>query len=302
MRTSSGTLRRREALDGVLFAAPAIIGLAVFILGPVVASLFFSMTEYNIVQPAAWAGLDNYVRMMSEELFWTSLYNTAYYSILSVPLSLVFALAVAMLLNQKVKGQTIFRTIFYLPSLVSGVAVAIIWMWIFNPFYGLLNIALEQVGIIGPLWLQSAVWSKPALVIMHVWSGTGSAMIIFLAALQGVPEELYEAARIDGAGSWKKFRYVTLPMISPVTFFNLIMGVISGFQVFTQAYVMTQGGPLNSTLFYVLYLYRHAFIYFEMGYASALSWVLLLITVAFTALIFRSSNAWVFYSGEMKGR
>lgn len=292
-------LRKSEAINGFLFALPVMLGLAIFKLGPMVASLLLSFTRYNVLQPVRWIGLNNYQKVFSDPLFWTGIYNTAYFTFISVPGRLMIALLFAMLLNQKLKGIALFRTLYYIPSLASGVAVAVLWMWVLNPSYGILNVGLRYLGIQGPAWLGSEKWSKPALIIMSFWA-IGDSMIIYLAGLQGIPQQLYEAAEIDGAGVWKKFRYVTIPMLTPVIFFNLIMGVIGAWQLWVYAYVMTEGGPVNSTLFYVLYLYRNAFEYFKMGYASALAWILFLIIIGFTLLIFKSSPIWVFYTGEVR--
>jgi len=292
-------LRKSEAINGLLFALPVMLGLAIFKLGPMVASLLLSFTRYNVLQPVRWIGFNNYQKVFSDPLFWTGLYNTAYFTFISVPGRLMIALLFAMLLNQKLKGIALFRTLYYIPSLASGVAVAVLWMWVLNPSYGILNVGLRYLGIQGPAWLGSEKWSKPALIIMSFWA-IGDSMIIYLAGLQGIPQQLYEAAEIDGAGVWKKFRYVTIPMLTPVIFFNLIMGVIGAWQLWVYAYVMTEGGPVNSTLFYVLYLYRNAFEYFKMGYASALAWILFLIIIGFTLLIFKSSPIWVFYTGEVR--
>jgi multiple sugar transport system permease protein len=239
--------------------------------------------------------------MLRDPFFWQSLRVTVTYTVLAVPLGLVAGLAVAMLLNQKIKGLSIYRTIYYLPSLVGGVAVSLLWMWIFNPQFGVLNWLLSLVGIKGPQWIFSQHWVIPSFVLMSLW-GIGGGMIIYLAGLQGIPTDLYDAAAIDGAGSVRTFRSVTLPMLTPVLFFNLVIGIIGSFQIFTQAFVMTSGGPNNASLFYVLYLYQNAFQYFYMGYASALAWVLFLIVVVLTALVFRSSPMWVFYEGELRGR
>ena len=211
------------------------------------------------------------------------------------------ALFLAVLLNQKVRGLALFRTIFYLPSVTSGVAVSLLWMWLLDPNGGLVNTLLSYLGIRGPLWLQSPVWSKPALILMSLW-GTGGTMVIYLAGLQGIPEQLYEAASIDGANSWARFRHITIPMLSPTIFFTLIIGVINSFQAFTQAYVMTSGGPVNSTLFYVYYIYRRGFQYLHMGYACALAWILFVILLFFTAMQFKLSSQWVFYEGEVRNK
>ena len=213
------------------------------------------------------------------------------------PSNVVLGLLLALLLNQKVKGLSVFRTIFFLPSVASGVAVSLLWMWIFNPRFGIINVLLKKIGIIGPLWLGSEAWAIPALIIMSIW-GVGGGMLIYLGALQGIPTAFYEAATLDGAGAWKKLLHITVPMITPVLLLNLVMGVIVSFQVFTQAYVMTDGGPNYATLFYVMYLYQQAFVWFNMGYASALSWVLFLIILVFTVIILKTSSSWVYYESD----
>lgn len=290
---------RREAIEGYIAILPWIIGFIVFMAGPILASLLISFCDWSILKPARWIGPQNYAALVSDPLFWQSLKVTFIYAIVSVPLGLGTALAVALLLNQKVRGLAGFRTIFYLPSVMPLVAVSLIWMWIYNPKFGILNFFLGKLGISGPEWLQSTTWVLPALIIMSLW-GIGGGMLIFLAGLKNIPFELYEAAIVDGANSWQKFRSITLPMLSPTIFFLLVMGTIGSFQVFTQAFVMTEGGPLNASLFYVLYLYMQGFRWFHMGYASSLSWILTLIILLCTLIIFKSSAAWVYYEAEVK--
>jgi len=290
---------RREAIEGYIAILPWIIGFIVFMAGPILASFLVSFCDWSILKPARWIGTQNYGTLVSDPLFWQSLKVTFIYAIVSVPLGLGTALAVALLLNQKVKGLAGFRTIFYLPSVMPLVAVSLVWMWIYNPKFGILNFFLGKLGISGPEWLQSTTWVLPALIIMSLW-GIGGGMLIFLAGLKNIPFELYEAAIVDGANSWQKFRSITLPMLSPTIFFLLVMGTIGSFQVFTQAFVMTEGGPLNASLFYVLYLYMQGFRWFHMGYASSLSWILTLIILLCTLIIFKSSAAWVYYEAEVK--
>jgi multiple sugar transport system permease protein len=265
--------------------------------------LALSFTEYQIVAPPKFVGFANYVRMFTADVsFWAALRVTFTFAIVAVPLQLAGGLLVALLMNQKVPGQTLWRTVYYLPNVVAGVSVAMLWVWIFHSQFGLINLVLRVVfNIQGPAWLGHPNWALTALIIMSLWS-VGSSMIVNLAGLQGIPSELYEAAAIDGATWWHKFWKVTLPMLSPVLFFNLVMGVIGTFQYFTNAYVMTGGGPGRATLFYNLYLYTNAFQYYKMGYASALAWVMFLIILAFTLLIFKSSPMWVYYEGTVKGR
>jgi len=280
---------------GYGMASPWIVGFLVFTLGPMVASIYFSLTEYSVLQPAKFIGLNNFVRMFTNDpRYWISIENTVYYTVLQVPLGIIVALIIAILLNQGLRGETFFRTAYYMPSVVSGVAVSMLWLWLFDPTLGLVNNILEHLGIDGPRWLQDPTWSKPALVIMSVF-GIGGTMVIFLAGLQGISESYYEAAMVDGANWWQKTWNITIPMITPTIFFNLVMGFIGSFQVFTQAYVMTNGGPVNSTLFYVLYLYQNAFRFFKMGYASAMAWVLFFIVLGLTLIQFRLAGRWVYY-------
>lgn len=292
-------LTRREAVECYLFIAPVCIGLLVFTIGPILASLYFSFTEYNIIRAPKWVGLGKFHDLIRDELFWQSLKVTSLYVLMHLPISLVLALGIALLMNQKVRGIIFFRTVYYLPSVVSGVAVALLWMWIFNPEFGILNTLLAMVGIQGPAWLFDEHWSLPAIALMSLW-GVGGSMLIYLAGLQGIPSELYEAAEIDGASRWRRFWFITLPLLSTVILFNLVMGLIASFQEFTPAYVMTSGGPNFSTLFYNYYLYENAFEYLYMGYASAMAWVLLVIVLVLTLLVFKSSPMWVFYQERQK--
>lgn len=290
----------REEVEFFLFAGPWVLGFIVFNAGPILATIAISFTRWSMVKAPVWVGLANYVTMFTNDpLFFRALLNTIYYTGVSVPLGMLLALLLALLLNQRVHGIYVFRTIFYLPSVVSGVAVAILWSWLFHPQFGLINYFLSFIGIKGPEWLYSLTWSMPAMIVMSLWS-IGGSMLIYLAGLQGIPEHLYEAASIDGATAWTKFRHVTVPLVSPVIFFNLILSMIGSFQVFTNIYVMTQGGPANSTLVYVLYLYEKAFQDFNMGYASALAWILFLIIMSFTAIQFVLAPRWVYYEGEQR--
>lgn len=301
-RLRMGRLARREALLFYVLIAPWLVNLLVFVLGPVLSSLYLSFTQYDIVNPARWVGLANYQRLFTADpLFYQSLRVTTIWVVAGVPLRLIAALFFAILLNQKVPAVGFFRTVYYLPSVVSGVAVSLLWVWLLQPQFGLLNYGLHLVGLPGPQWLSSPSWALPGLIVMSLWT-VGSTMIIFLAGLQGIPAEIYESAKIDGAGTIRQFFAVTIPLITPVILFNLVIGIIASFQVFTQAYVMTNGGPNNATLFYVLYLYQVAFQFSQMGYASALAWILFVIVLALTLLVFRSSGRWVYYEGGVKGR
>jgi multiple sugar transport system permease protein len=289
-------LTRRAGFWGFLFITPWLAGFLIFTAGPMLASLYLSFCKYDL-HTLEWVGAKNYQVLLGEELFWKSLTNTALYVLFAVPLGLTGSLAIALLLNQKVPGLAVFRTLFYLPAMVPAVASALLWMLIFHKDNGLLNQALLFFGIRGPEWLQSPQTALISLIIMSLWGIGGGRMIIFLAGLQGVPDQLYEAASLDGAKGWTVFRHVTLPMISPTLFFNLVLGIIGSFQVFTSAYVMTNGGPNNATLMYVLYLYNNAFRYFKMGKASAMAWILFLILLVFTMIQFRNARKWVYYEG-----
>lgn len=294
-KTKLGIQARREERYFYLFISPWIIGFLVFTAMPIGASLLYSFSLYDVITPMRWIGVSNYAKMFQDELFRQALKVTSIYSGGSVTLSIVAALTVAIVLNRNIRGLSLFRTLFYLPSVISGVAVSLLWMWLFNPDFGLINYFLwELFRIRGPAWIYSREWAVPSLILMSLW-GIGGGIVIYLARLQGIPTELYEAAEIDGAGAWRRLSSITLPLMTPVIFFQLIMGIISSFQVFTQAYVMTAGGPGYATLFYVLYLYRNAFKYYQMGYASALAWVLFIILLALTLLVVRTSRHWVYY-------
>ncbi len=288
----------RRDLEGYAFCLPWILGLILFRLGPMIASIVVSFTSWDIMRPPEWVGLKNYQSMAKDPLFWKSLVNTFYYIGGRVPLVMIGALAVAILLQRTAFATKLLRTIYYLPTITPAVGAALLWTWMFDPLYGVINASLKSIGIQGPLWLASTEWAMPALIMMNIW-GIGTTMVIYLAGLQGVPTQLYEAAEIDGANRWHKTRHITIPMVTPVIFFNLIMGIISSFQVFTNAYVMTGGGPANSTLVYVLYLYKEGFQFLHMGYASALAWVLFLIMLFFTAVAFKNSG-WVYYEGSRR--
>jgi multiple sugar transport system permease protein len=289
------SLSRSERRWGILLALPAILGFFVFTLAPMLASLFFSFTNWTIGGGFSFIGIDNYKRMFtSDPLFLKSLSVTVYYTFAVVPLGLIVAFAVALLLNQDIKGKGLFRTIYYLPTLVPSIASAVLWIWLFNPDQGLLNSLLHAVHAPTSKWIYDSSTAVPSLVLMSTWA-FGNTAVIFLAGLGGVPSHLYEAVAIDGGNAWHKLRHVTLPMMTPSIFYNLVSGVIVTFQVFNQAYVMTQGGPNNSTNFYIYYLYQTAFRDSQMGYASALAWVLFMITLVVTVLLFRSARKWVYY-------
>ncbi|MEU0090762.1 sugar ABC transporter permease [Kribbella sp. NPDC006257] len=293
-------MARREAVTGLLWVQSWFLGFALFTLGPIVGAAYLAFTDWRGQGKPHWIGLGNFVEIFTADpLFWQSVKVTSVFAILFLPASLVVGLGMAMLMNQKLAGVTIFRTIYYLPSILSGVAVAILWSFVFHREYGVLNWFVGLFGIAPIPWLENPRWVIPALVIMQLW-GVGSSIIIYLGGLQGIPTELYEVARIDGAGWWSVLRHVTLPMMSPVIFFQLILGLIATFQVFTQAYVMTQGGPDNASYFYALNIYNRAFVELRLGYASALAIVLFVAIVAVTGVIFKTSKAWVYYAGESR--
>jgi multiple sugar transport system permease protein len=264
-----------------------------------VMSVFYSMSRYDVLRVPEFIGFQNFSTLLFHDpYFWHAVWNTVFYTVIRTPLAIAGSLFLAVLVNNAIRGVRAFRTVYFLPSIVGGVVLSVLWLWIFNPQYGLLNAFLNLFGIKGLLWLQSPEWSKPSLVLMSLWSIGGGRMIVFLAALQNVPLELYEVVDLDGGGWWRKFYHVTLPMISPVLFLWFIIEVIFGFQVFTEAYVMTKGGPLNSTMFYNLYLYYKAFDDFDMGYASALAWFLLLLSLIITLVQMKVGKFWVYYESE----
>ncbi|MGV3616629.1 MAG: carbohydrate ABC transporter permease [Fimbriimonas sp.] len=288
---------RRDALAGVLFALPWILGFTIFLAYPLLASLYYSFTSFSILKPPQWVGLDNYRELAGDEVFLLTLKNTLWYALGAVPLSTVTAITLAMLLNTKVRGMAFYRTMFFLPSLVPMVALGTLFLWVFNGDYGLLNSAMRGVGVVPPNWLGDPNWAKWTLVLISMW-GCGQAMVIYLAGLQDVPVSLYEAAELDGAKLWAKTRSVTLPMLSPVILFNVIMGIIGSLQVFAVPYVMFPGGaPARSTYFFSSYLYDNAFQFQRMGYASAMGWVLFVITMLLTFLSLKLSERHVHYEG-----
>ena len=286
----------RDNLRGYAFIGLALFGMLAFRLGPMLQSLYYSFTRYDVLTPPRWVGLENFARILGgDELFWKSLVNTAYYVGVSVPLRLLIALFLAILLNQKVKGMSVFRTLFYLPTVTAMIAVATLWQWAFEPAFGIINAALGTFGIKGPAWLGDPAWAMPSIIIVACWQ-VGQQMLIFLAGLQSIPVQLYEVCDLDGAPWWRKFFGVTLPLLSPIVFFNMVVGIIQSFQVFAKIYIMTMGGPVNSTLVYVMYLYTRAFTYLEMGYGSALAWLLLIIIMGLT-LVQMAASKWVYYEG-----
>ena len=298
-------VERRNLRTGLLFISPWIVGFLAFNLYPALASLYYSFTNFKILQSPRWVGLDNYTGLIHDPLFWKSLGNTVYLTVVGVPMAVVVALGIALLLNRKgIRGIGVFRTIFYLPVVIPGVAAAILWLFLLSPVNGLLNQSLRAVGIAGPGWFYDPAWAKNGIILMSIWAA-GDVVIIYLGALQGVSRSLYEAAEVDGAGAWVKLRHVTIPMISPAILFNLITGAIASFQSFVQAFVISAGvgrgndgsigGVQNSLLFYGLDLYNNAFRYFQLGYASALAWILLVLILIATIVLLRASRNRVYY-------
>lgn len=293
-----GPLARKEAWEGRLFVMPWVLGFVIFTAGPMIASLFLSLTDYSVFSGPHWVGFQNYIKIVTDDpLFRVSLYNTAYFVALSVPLNLVGSFLAALTLNIKVRGINLFRTLYYLPSITPVVAQTLLFGVVFSGDYGLVNATLRSLGLPVVQWFFDPQITKLVFVTMGLW-GIGSYAIIFLGGLQNIPESLYDAAKIDGGGTWQCFWNITIPMITPLIFFNIVMGIISNFQIFTNAFVLTKGGPANSTLFIVLYLYNCAFKYFEMGYASALAWILFLMIFIFTIIQVSLSRKWVFYEEE----
>jgi multiple sugar transport system permease protein len=287
---------RRRTWRGLAFVSPWIIGFAAFTLYPVCASVYYSFCDYDVLSPPVWVGTLNYQDMASDSVFWLSIYNTIVFNLMALPIGMVSALGLALLLNQPVRMRGVFRAIYYLPSLVPAVAGAMVWLWILNGRIGILNEALMALGIHNPpLWLDDPAWAKPSLALVSLW-GCGNTVVIYLAALQGVPRSLLEAAMIDGASAWRRLFHVTLPAISPVIYFNFLIGIIGGLQVFTTAFVM--GGAERSTLFYAIYIYLNAFEYRNMGYASAMAWILCLLIMALTWMASRFSRGFVHYQGD----
>lgn len=295
-----GTKRRRDTIEGYLFILPVVLGLLLFTIGPMLASFYISFTKYPILRSPEWIGLRNYVNMFTKEpYFWQAAKVTFTYAITAVPLGITGAFMLALLLNQRIKGMPFFRASFYMPTIVPAVASAVLWGWLLNADYGLVNAMLRFVGLPTSRFLGDPETALASLVLMSLWS-VGGGMVIYLAGLQGIPESLYEAAKIDGASSGQLFRYITIPLMTPTLFFGLVMGLIGAFQYFTEAFVLTQGGPLFSTYFYSLMVYERAFRFTQMGMAAAMAWFLLVVVLLLTLLVFRSSALWVFYETEVK--
>lgn len=292
--------RRREAISGYLFISPWLIGFIVFFAGPIIASLFLSFTRWNIVGDPIWVGLDNYRTIFTEDLrFKKAVEVTLTYSVFYLPLEVFCGIGMAVLMNQKLKGIGIFRTLFYMPSVVPQVAAALVWVWMLNRRYGVINTLLGGVGVDGPNWLGSPQYVLPSLILIALW-GVGGSAIIYLAGLQNIPEVLYEAATVDGANAFQKFFRITLPLLTPTIFFQLVLGLIGVFQTFTPAFIAAgeTGGPLQSGLFYMLYIYNRGFVSLRMGYASALAWIMTAFILVITIIVLRSSQYWVYYEAD----
>ena len=301
---SRGRRRRRQLFKGLAFASPFLIGFTVFVAYPIFASARYSFTDFNLFQSPQGVGFDNYKAMLTDERFLKSLANTMYLTVVGVPLSIVIGLGGAHILNLPVRGRPLFRALVYLPTIVPVVVGGYLWRWLLNAQYGFVGRVLELLHLPAPLWLEDPNWTKPAIIMMSLWT-VGGTMVIYLAALQDVPPELYEAAAIDGAGAWGRFRYITWPTLTPVTLFQVIVTTIAFLQIFTQPYLLTQtrlnsssGGPDDSMISYTMYLFQNAFVYLKMGYASAMAWILFLITMAITALLLVSSKKWVHYGSR----
>jgi multiple sugar transport system permease protein len=290
------TLQGKEAIAFYLFIAPWAIGFLLFTVGPIIASFVLSFMQYDMALPPKFVGLANFQELFGDPLFYKSMQNTIYIVVFAVPLGMIAAFGMALLLNQKVRGQALYRTAYFIPSIVPAVASAALWLYVLQPQWGLLNGFLESIGIPGPGWLASEVWSKPSIIMLMVWA-SGGTMVIYLAGLQDISQEFYEAAEIDGANVIRKFMHITLPLMTPTIFFTLVMGVIGTFQVFSIIFVLTDGmgGPVNSTLVYLIYIYRNAFNFFRMGYSSSMAWVLFTIILLLTIIQFRTALYWVFY-------
>ncbi|MXX39734.1 MAG: sugar ABC transporter permease [Gemmatimonadetes bacterium] len=296
-------LNLREHIEGYLFISPWILGMVLFALGPILASFGLAFTRWNLFTEPEYVGWANFQKLAHDPLFYKSVFNTIYYTIFAVPLGLVLALGLAMLVNHRLRGVNFFRTAFFLPNVVAGIAMLLLWKWLFDPNFGLINLFLdwtglmavfEWIGIGRPQWISSRAGAMPGMIFMSIW-GLGGSMMIFLAGLQNIPRELIEAAELDGAGPWKRFRYVTVPLLTPTIFFLTMVGVIASLQIFNQAYVMTQGGPAHAPLFYVLYLFQTAFERFQMGYACAMALVLFIITLIVSLIQLAMGKKWVHY-------
>ena len=301
MKKSAMKTRTRDTIAFFLFISPWLIGFVVFTIVPMLASLFISFTDWNILTPPVWSGTKNFQTIFSDPLFYKSIQVTLTYTLFSVPLNIIFSIFVAMLLNNALPGMRLFRTIFYLPAIVSGVVISVIWLWIYNPDYGLINGFLDMFGIEGPGWVYDENWALPSLVIMSLW-GIGTNIVLYLAGLQSISTEFYEAAHIDGANFWQRLIYITLPSMSPVLLFTTLTGIINSLQTFTQAFIMTDGGPNNATNFYAFYIYNNAFVWRKMGEACAQAWILFIIIFILTMITLKVSNGHVHYGNKEDGK
>lgn len=292
-------IEKRKSITGLIFTMPWILGLLIFYAYPLLSSIYYSFTSYSVLEPGEWIGLQNYRDLFNDKLFWKSIYNTGIFVLFSVPINIFIGVSVALLLNSKIKGLSFYRTIFFIPTLVPIIATAIVWRWLLNPQFGLLNAVLNGLGLASSPWLTDPAWSKPSLILIAMW-GVGQPIVTYLAGLQDIPVDLYEASDMDGAKLYDKIRFVTIPLLTPVIFFNLVMGIINSLQIFALPYSLTngQGIPADSLMFYVMYLYNNAFGYMKMGYASAIAWILFVVILTLTLVIFRSSNRWVHYQGK----
>lgn len=293
--------RTRDTIAFFLFISPWLIGFVVFTIVPMLASLFISFTDWNILTPPVWSGAKNFQTIFSDPLFYKSIQVTLTYTLFSVPLNIILSIFVAMLLNNALPGMRLFRTIFYLPAIVSGVVISVIWLWIYNPDYGLINGFLAMFGIEGPGWVYDENWALPSLIIMSLW-GIGTNIVLYLAGLQSISTEFYEAAHIDRANFWQRLIYITLPSMSPVLLFTTLTGIINSLQTFTQAFVMTDGGPNNATNFYAFYIYNNAFVWRKMGEACAQAWILFIIIFILTMITLKVSNGHVHYGNKEDGK
>jgi multiple sugar transport system permease protein len=301
VRRRSTWSRTRSLRAGLLFCSPWIIGILAFIVYPTIASFYYSLTQYDLLQSPTFIGLGNYQQLIGDPKMLTAIYNTLYFMVFWIPLNLILSILVALLLNLNVRGMAVYRTLFYLPALVPEVATGLLWLWFLNPQYGVANWMLSAVGLAPLGWLASTTWSKPSLILISLWGSIGNTMLIFLASVQDVPKDLKDAAQVDGANAWQRLWAVTIPMLTPVIFFELIIGIIAGIQLFTTPYVITggTGNPADSLTVFGLILYRSAFFDFQMGYASAMAWAATVIIFVLTIILFRTSSSWVFYqSGE----
>ncbi len=289
---------KREAAWGYVLIAPQVAGVLFFSLFPVAFAFVLSFSKWNLIGSPVWVGFRNYIRQFSDPVFWRALLNTVYFTVANIPLSMSIGLGLALFMNRKMLFRAVYRSVFFLPVITSTVAVSLVWLWIYEPDYGLLNGFLFRLGIKGPLWLGSLTWAMPAVIIASVWKIVGYNMVIFLAGLQAIPASMYEVAMLDGAGAWKRFTRITLPLLSPTTFFILVMSIIGSFQVFDQVFIMTRGGPVDATNVLILQVYRLGFQYFKMGEATAVAWVLFIIIMAITLVQFKVSDRWVYYSGR----